>query len=416
MLEPALARRHTFRDAPLASRRPDVFMATSLLTPAATARSAVPARTLPLHLMAVVVGATSILIGLIWDISWHMTIGRDTFWTPAHIAIYFGGTLAGLSCGARVLANSFWTRDTHATDGVRLWKFFTGPIGGWICIWGAFAMLTSAPFDDWWHGAYGLDVQILSPPHVILLCGLLGILIGAQTMAVSAQNTEGDSTARSTVVAFASGVLLTLAAIAVTEYSDVQIMHNSLFYIVAGGVYPLFLVAASRASRLHWPATATAAFYMVIMAAQLWILQLFEAHPKLGPIGHEVTHMVPMNFPLLLIVPAIAIDLVLRRMHGRNGWLTSLVLGLSFVLAFLALQWPFGSFLATEIGRHPFFGGAFAPYNAPAEYLTGPREFWMEDGGATVALVKAMSWGVLAAVVSSRVGLWWGNWLREVTR
>ncbi|MBC7843232.1 MAG: hypothetical protein H7099_13005 [Gemmatimonadaceae bacterium] len=391
-------------------------MATSLLTPAATTRTAAPARDLPLHLTAVVVGATSILIGLIWDISWHMTIGRDTFWTPAHMAIYFGGTLAGLSCGARVLANSFWQRDAHATDGVRLWKFFTGPIGGWICIWGAFAMLTSAPFDDWWHGAYGLDVQILSPPHVILLCGLLGILVGAQTMAVSAQNTDGDSTARATVVAFASGVLLTLAAIAVTEYSDVQVMHNSIFYIVAGGVYPLFLVAASRASRLRWPATATAAFYMVIMAAQLWILQLFEAHPKLGPIGHDVTHMVPMNFPLLLIVPAIAIDLVLRRMHGRNGWLTSFVLGLSFVLAFLALQWPFGSFLATDIGRHPFFGGAFAPYSAPAEYLTGPREFWMEDGGAMVALVKAMSWGVLAAVISSRVGLWWGNWLREVKR
>ena len=68
------------------------------------------------------------------------------------------------------------------------------------------------------------------------------------------------------------------------------------------------------------------------------------------------------------------------------------------------------------IGRHPFFGGAFAPYNAPAEYLTGPREFWIDDGGATVALVKAMSWGVLAAVVSSRIGLWWGNWLREVKR
>ena len=391
-------------------------MATSLLTPAATARTAAPARDLPLHLTAVVLGATSILVGLIWDISWHMTIGRDTFWTPAHMAIYFGGTLAGLSCGARVLANSFWKRDTHATDGVRLWKFFTGPIGGWICIWGAFAMLTSAPFDDWWHGAYGLDVQILSPPHVILLCGLLGILIGAQTMAVSTQNTEGDSTARSTMVAFASGVLLTLAAIAITEYSDVQLMHNSLFYIVAGGVYPLFLVAASRASRLRWPATATAAFYMVIMAAQLWILQLFEAHPKLGPIGHDVTHMVPMNFPLLLIAPAIAIDLVLRRMRGRNGWLTALVLGLSFVLALLAFQWPFGSFLATEIGRHPFFGGAFAPYSAPAEYLIGPREFWMEDGGATVALVKAMSWGVLAAVVSSRIGLWWGNWLHEVKR
>ena len=402
----------------IASPASHTHMATSLVShgSSSVSRTEAPARALPLHLIAVVLGATSILVGLIWDISWHMTIGRDTFWTPAHMAIYFGGTLAGLSCGARVLANSFWRKDTHAADGVRLWKFFTGPIGGWICIWGALAMLTSAPFDDWWHNAYGLDVQILSPPHVVLLIGLLGILIGAQTMAVSSQNAEGDTTARATVVAFASGVLLTLAAIAITEYSDVRIMHNSLFYIVSGGVYPMFLVAASRASRLRWPATATAAFYMCIMAAQLWIFPLFGATPKLGPIGHEVTHMVPMNFPLLLIIPALVVDLVLQRMAHRNAWLTAFVLGLSFVLAYLAVQWPFGSLLATEIGRHPFFGGGFAPYSAPADWLVGPREFWMEDGGAAVAVTKAMTWGVLAAVLSSRVGLAWGGWLREVKR
>jgi xanthosine utilization system XapX-like protein len=393
-------------------------MATSVYTPGAAvpAGAAESTRSIPLHLAAVVLGATSILVGLIWDISWHMTIGRDTFWTPAHVAIYFGGTLAGLSCGARVLVNSFWRKGAHATDGVRLWKFFTGPIGGWICIWGALAMLTSAPFDDWWHNAYGLDVQILSPPHVVLLTGLLGILIGAQTMAVSAQNVEGYTTSRATVVAFASGVLLTLAAIAVTEYSDVQMMHHSLFYIVAGAVYPMLLVAASRASRLRWPATATAAFYMSIMAAQLWIFPLFGATPKLGPIGHEVTHMVPMNFPLLLIAPALAIDLVLRRMAHRNAWLTALVLGVSFVLAFLAMQWPFGSLLATEIGRHPFFGGSFAPYSVPAEWLVGAREFWVDQGGESVALMKTLTWGVLAAVVSARIGLAWGGWLREVKR
>ena len=29
-------------------------------------------------------------------------------------------------------------------------------------------MLTSAPFDNWWHDAYGLDVKIISPPHMFL--------------------------------------------------------------------------------------------------------------------------------------------------------------------------------------------------------------------------------------------------------
>jgi hypothetical protein len=39
-------------------------------------------------------------------------------------------------------------------------------------------MVTSAPFDNWWHQAYRLDVKILSPPHVLLILGLLAIRFG----------------------------------------------------------------------------------------------------------------------------------------------------------------------------------------------------------------------------------------------
>ena len=40
-------------------------------------------------------------------------------------------------------------------------------------------MLVSAPFDDWWHNAYGLDVKIISPPHMVLAAGFFGINFGA---------------------------------------------------------------------------------------------------------------------------------------------------------------------------------------------------------------------------------------------
>src|SRR5271154_4876764 len=45
-----------------------------------------------------VIAVSSITFGLYWDISWHQTIGRDTFWTPAHLAIHFGGILAAIPC------------------------------------------------------------------------------------------------------------------------------------------------------------------------------------------------------------------------------------------------------------------------------------------------------------------------------
>src|SRR6516164_10186421 len=53
-----------------------------------------------------VAAVVSVMIGGYWDISWHMSIGRDTFWTPAHMAIYFCGVLAGVSCGYLILSNT----------------------------------------------------------------------------------------------------------------------------------------------------------------------------------------------------------------------------------------------------------------------------------------------------------------------
>ena len=39
-------------------------------------------------LYAVLTASACIVVGLIWDISWHMSIGRDTFWTPPHLLEY----------------------------------------------------------------------------------------------------------------------------------------------------------------------------------------------------------------------------------------------------------------------------------------------------------------------------------------
>src|SRR5258706_2389564 len=74
-------------------------MNASLAMPAAApATSAARAATLPAYCFVLVVGAVCIPIGVLWDISWHSTIGRDTFWTPAHILTYIGGTGPSTSC------------------------------------------------------------------------------------------------------------------------------------------------------------------------------------------------------------------------------------------------------------------------------------------------------------------------------
>jgi hypothetical protein len=51
-------------------------------------------------------------------------------------------------------------------------------LGAFIAGWGDIAMLASAPFDNWWHNAYGLDVKIVSPPHMVLFTGIFAVIVG----------------------------------------------------------------------------------------------------------------------------------------------------------------------------------------------------------------------------------------------
>src|SRR6185503_19234753 len=157
---------------------------------------------------AMMLAATSVIVGVNWDISWHITIGRDTFWSAPHLAIYLGGVLAGLSSGWVVLRTTFRGSDAERAESVRVWGF-RGPLGAWAAIWGAFAMIVSAPFDDWWHNAYGLDVEIISPPHVILALGFTGIELGAVLLVLALQNRgKGADRSYGLLLAYGFGILI----------------------------------------------------------------------------------------------------------------------------------------------------------------------------------------------------------------
>src|SRR6185436_2022228 len=83
-------------------------------------------------------------------------------------------------------------------------------------------------------------------------------------------------------------------------------MHRASFYAWVAGCVPLALATAARGSGHRWGATLTAAVYSLFSLALLWLLPLCPAEPKLGPVFLRVTHLVPPDFPLLVIVPAAA--------------------------------------------------------------------------------------------------------------
>ncbi len=372
------------------------------------ARPAAAART-PWFLYAVLFASTSVILGVIWDISWHRTIGRDTFWTPAHMAIYLGGVVAGLTCGWLALGTTFAGSAAERGTAVRFWGF-RAPLGAWVSIWGAFAMLTSAPFDDWWHNAYGLDVKIISPPHMLLAAGIGAIQIGAMLMALAWQNRAiGDRRHLGRLYLLSAGLLLLLVATVATEYLQRWDMHRSLFYEVSAGVFLFFLVSAARASIARWPATTIALVYMALTMAMLLVLPLFAAQPLLGPIFVQIDRFMPPDFPLLLVVPALAIDLVMQRTKG--DWLLAALVAVTFVAVLLAVQWPFAEFLMTPAARNFFFISDRMPYSVDPTiqarwYRLGPPD--------DIAL--GLVFATVIGFVSARCGLWWGNWMARAQR
>lgn len=375
---------------------------------------------MPVYLYITVLASFSIMVGLIWDISWHMSIGRDGLFSAPHLAIYLGGVTAGLFSGYNVLRLTFAGSPEEKSRSVKFWGVFYGSLGNLFCIWGAIAMLTSAPFDDWWHNTYGLDVTILSPPHTVLLLGMITIQFGAIISVLAHQNLGLETRSISgtkrfnLLYALSAGFVIGMIYTMASEYLGRHEMHGVLFYQVSSFLFPLLLTAFSLSSKSKWGATQAAIVYSVFMMVMGWILPLFPATPRLGPVLNPVTTFQPFDFPLLLVVPAIGIDFIKARYANMNRWLLALACGACFLLLFLAVQWPFANALMASKG-HWFFGTskwyfgtdpnweyryAFPPWN-----LNSVREWAI---GIPIAL--------MIAFVASRIGISWGNWLKSIVR
>jgi hypothetical protein len=366
------------------------------------------------HPAVVVFAAVCVMVGVYWDISWHMSIGRDSFWTPAHLLIQAGGIIAGLSSGYVALRTTFGG-DPRAHDAAVTFWGFRAPLGAWVAIWGCLAMLVSAPFDNWWHNAYGLDVRIISPPHMVLALGIAGIGIGALLLALAQQNREGAKSKLPVWLFLVAGSLLLMdRAIMLYEYSSPNQQHIGFFYIVSMLAYPMAIVLMSKASKMPWAATITSAIFMATMLALMWFIQLFPATPKLGPIYQPITRMVTLDFPVLVIIPSIAVDLIMQRVRARPIVLAP-ILSFAFLALFIAAQWPFATFMISEAARNRFWNAENFVYWLSPTGVEWSRRFVQDPPGSasfTSQLLLAFALGTF----SSWVGLWFGHWMTKVRR
>src|SRR5687767_10740789 len=95
---------------------------------------------IPWVLYPILASSAAILIGLTWDISWHRTIGRDTFWSPPHVLEQLAAVVTGITCGWLVLRITIVGTAEQRASSVSFWGF-RGPLGAWVCIWGTLMMI-----------------------------------------------------------------------------------------------------------------------------------------------------------------------------------------------------------------------------------------------------------------------------------
>lgn len=369
---------------------------------------------IPWYIWMCVAAVTSAIVGVEWDISWHRSIGRDTFWTPAHIAIYMCGVLAGIASGYLILSTTFGSSPVLRESSIGMWGF-RGPLGAFVAAWGGIAMLVSAPFDNWWHNAYGLDVKIISPPHALLFLGNAAIQMGGLMLILGLLNRASGALRGKLdwLFLYAGGMLALLVSIFIMSYSFPHQMHSAMSYRAASTAIPFVLVGIGSASRQSWASTKVALVYMLFTTASIWILPLFPAEPKLGPVYTHVTQFIPPPFPILLVVPALLLDFLRERMAGRDQWLQAGVLGTAFLGTMLAVEWPFANFLLSPAARNWVFGAHYFDYaTRPNSPIANFRFIDLDRGEFWTNLVLALFF----AIIMSRLGLAWGESLRHVRR
>lgn len=360
------------------------------------------------------------VVGLGWDIRWHTTFGRDTFWAPPHLLMYSGIALAGLLCIAVVLIDTWrYRRRAPGVSDATTWPvlgLFRAPLGFVVAGCGMAILLFAAPFDNWWHALYGLDVTLWAPFHVMGLIGAFvagsGLLyafaaLGAQARRLGLERRRvlgfgGPDWATLLALSGLLTLLITATQPATTIAPTLNLgpLRLLTFPILLGACFVPMLIVAVRVTARPGAATAVVALFFArqfFLAAFIpWALRLaHQLDPSYSYRNGEPQFIAPLVLAPLAILPAaLAIDLAAgwgRAAAPARGWFA---LGLAAALPLIAIA----PLLVRGAGRGA--RGQLPPGLLIPEFALWP------------AFLLAAPLALVVALLAARVGDDWGAILR----
>jgi hypothetical protein len=227
--------------------------------------------------------------GLQWDIRWHVTIGRDSFWIAPHVMIY-----ASVAVGA-LLAFGVLVYDTLTEGGAGTSMptvlGLSSSRGFHLAAWGIAVVVLAAPIDDLWHRLFGLDVTLWSPPHLLGLGGAAMNTLGC--LLIAAELYPRDTRPRLVAVVVVGAILwgglrATLDPAYLLAYQHGGVLFHA-YAILAALLLPLALLPAARLSRWRWaPGAVVGLAILLALAGELVADAGFAVVRPVSAIGEEI--------------------------------------------------------------------------------------------------------------------------------
>nr|BFE60078.1 hypothetical protein GCM10020063_046040 [Dactylosporangium thailandense] len=300
----------------------------------------------------VLLGTALSLVGITWDVQWHVDVGPDTFFTLPHLLLYSGSAVSGLASLAMVLtatADRRAGRDVTGLAGgppVRVLGVFTTPLGHLVSGVGAASFLLYGLVDLYWHSVYGFDATLASPPHIALFSAITVTMVGAVIVFGSAGRQPWGRAG----LLVSLPILMMFSPITTNAVKDLPLPFDPMTAGIAFFNVMLLVVGLATVGR---PGTAIAvATVLGAMQAALWLFAPWAAHAYAGAVGLPLRDdlggkppELPAGIPMFLLVAAAALEGVVwlaRRRGWSPRWAPSIAGALAGVIAAVtfALQGP----------------------------------------------------------------------------
>jgi hypothetical protein len=193
--------------------------------------------------------------GFYADVAWHVGRGRDEeLFTAPHTMIVLGLGGIAVSAGVGILAATLQRADVGIRVANLRVPYSMIPLG----LLGVCA-LSGFPLDEFWHRAYGVDVTMWSPTHLLMICGaVFSLFAGWLALAEAKVPVRRNGWTRAAYLIAALFVLAGLTAL-LGEFRFGVPQFQQLYHPVLLAIASAFTFVAVRLALGPWWSLAVAA-------------------------------------------------------------------------------------------------------------------------------------------------------------